>query len=100
MVLENNLTDKNKPYILSADSNLFTVSQESPRAAQLLSEYGLHCISCFFSEFDTLENGAKLHGMSDYEMNSMINEINEVLYREFAEFKNKNHKSQLHAQKI
>ncbi len=99
MVLENNLTDKNKSYVLSADSNLFTVSQESPRAAQLLSEYGLHCISCFFSEFDTLENGAKIHGMSDYEMNSMINEINEVLQKEFIESKDFKHDMQTHAQK-
>lgn len=93
MVLENNLTNNNASYVLNADSNLFTVSQESPRAAQLLSDYGLHCISCFFSEFDTLENGAKLHGMSDEEMFSMINEINELLKKEFNESKRSKNKS-------
>lgn len=87
MVLEQNLTDQNSAYILTAQSNLFTVSQESPRAAQLLSEYGLHCISCFFSEFDTLENGAQLHGMSEDEMNSMISEINSLLKKEFSDIK-------------
>lgn len=99
MVLENNLTDKNKSYVLSADSNLFMVSQESPRAAQLLSEYGLHCISCFFSEFDTLENGAKIHGMSDEEMDTMISEINSTLLKEFNESIRSRSSALVHVQK-
>lgn len=80
-----NLTNSKSAYILSKSTNLLTVSQESPRAAELLSEYGLHCLSCFFSEFDTLETGAKIHGMNDDEVDEMIKEINTQLKKEFLE---------------
>jgi len=85
------LADSSKPYVLAKDSNLLTVSQESPRAAELLSEYGLHCISCFFSEYDTLETGATIHNMSETELENMISEINSQLKKEFKE-KQKSHK--------
>lgn len=94
MVGENNLTSSNSPYVLTKTMNLFTVSQESPRSAELLAEYGLHCISCFFSEYDTLEMGAKVHGMSDEEMDEMIEEINIQLEKEFKEKDKKNPKSE------
>lgn len=78
-----NLTNSKQTYILKKDSNLLAVSQESPRAAELLADYGLHCVSCFFSEFDTLETGAKVHGMSNADMEDMIKEINEQMEKEF-----------------
>ena len=78
-----------KAYVLTKNSILMDVSQESPRSAELLSEYGLHCISCFFSEFDTLETGAKIHGMSDDEVDNMVSEINKQLEKEFLDTKDK-----------
>ncbi|MEK7571915.1 MAG: disulfide oxidoreductase [Patescibacteria group bacterium] len=67
------------PYLLTKYSVLGDVAVESSRAAELLAEYGLHCANCFANGFDTLENGAKVHGMSDQEMEEMIDEINEEL---------------------
>ncbi len=80
-----NLTNSNKTYVLTKSQILLTVSQESPRAAELLADYGLHCISCFFSEYDTLETGAKVHGMSDTDVEDMVEEINALLEKEFKE---------------
>ncbi len=85
MLSANNLTDSNAPYTLDKSNILLNVSQESPRAAELLAEYGLHCLSCFFSEFDTLEMGAQVHGMSQEEVNDMVTEINAQLKKEFLE---------------
>jgi hybrid cluster-associated redox disulfide protein len=85
MVAENNLTSSNHAYVLTKFDLLLNVVQESPRAAQLLTEYGLHCLTCFFNEFDTLEMGAKVHGMTDKEVDDMINEINTQLEKEFKE---------------
>jgi hypothetical protein len=85
MLSANNLTNKNAPYVLTKSDILLNVSQESPRAAELLAEYGLHCLNCFFNEFDTLEMGAQVHGMSHEEVNDMITEINTQLEKEFAE---------------
>lgn len=35
-----------------------------PEAVEVFSEYGLHCIGCFASELDTVESGAKVHGIN------------------------------------
>ncbi|HSW88196.1 MAG TPA: DUF1858 domain-containing protein [Candidatus Saccharimonadales bacterium] len=78
-------SSQSKVYVLTKFDLLGTVMQECPRAAELLAEYGLHCISCFANEYDTLEMGAQVHGMSDEEMQEMIEEINEQLEKEARE---------------
>ena len=85
MPTANNLTNYNAAYVLTKSDLLLNVSQESPRAAELLAEYGLHCLTCFFNEFDTLEMGAQVHGMTQEEVADMITEINAQLEKEFIE---------------
>lgn len=58
------------------------VALESPRTAELLNEYGLHCMNCLFNRFDTVETGAKLHGMTEAQIQEMIKEINTLLRKE------------------
>lgn len=72
-------------YILTKYDLLGTITQECPRAAELLAEYGLHCINCFANQYDTLEMGASVHGMTDEELDDMINEINTELEKEWRE---------------
>jgi hybrid cluster-associated redox disulfide protein len=74
-------------YILTNDTILMRVLEESPRAAELLTEYGLHCLGCYFSELDTVETGARIHGMTDDEITDMITEINEQMEKEWKEQK-------------
>ena len=35
-----------------------------PEAIGVFFEYGLHCVGCFASDFDTVESGAKVHGIN------------------------------------
>ena len=70
---------KNTAYLLTKYAILGDVARESPKAAELLAMYGLHCVSCFANSFDTLEMGAKVHGMTDKEVDEMIEEINNEL---------------------
>jgi hypothetical protein len=73
------------PYVLTKSDQLINIGNDSPRAAQLLTEYGLHCLNCFLREYETLEMGAKVHGMSDEEIQTMIDEINKQLKKEWKE---------------
>ena len=50
-----------------------------PDLIPLLMGYGLHCVGCSFSGHDTLEQGAKLHGMSDEDIDMMVSDCNELL---------------------
>lgn len=74
--------DIKKPFV-SKEMNLGEVIFKYPEAAEILTDYGLHCVGCFASSFDTIEQGAKIHGLSDEELQEMIDRINE--YIEFGE---------------
>ena len=52
---------------------------EHPEVAEILMSYGLHCVGCHFSEFDTLEDGAMMHGLSDEDVEMMVRDINEAV---------------------
>jgi hybrid cluster-associated redox disulfide protein len=64
---------------ITKDSNLGEVVRLHPNLAETLLDYGLHCVGCFASEYDTIEMGAKIHGMTDAEIQEMIDRLNEVL---------------------
>jgi hybrid cluster-associated redox disulfide protein len=55
------------------------VVNEYPDIIPLLMGYGLHCVGCHYSDIDTLESGAKLHGMSDEDIEMMVNDCNDLL---------------------
>lgn len=48
-------------------------------AAVLQEDYGLHCVSCFAADFDSLEQGAKVHGFSDEEIDKMVAKLNQLV---------------------
>ncbi|VVB69723.1 Uncharacterised protein [uncultured archaeon] len=48
-----------------------------------MANHGLHCINCSFNFFDSIENGAKIHGMSDEDVTSLINELNTINEKNF-----------------
>ena len=50
-----------------------------PKAVEVLTDYGLHCVGCAANSFDTIEMGAKVHGMSDEEINEMMVRVNEAV---------------------
>ncbi len=59
--------------------NLGEVVFKYPEAAEVLTDYGLSCVGCFASSFDTIEQGAKIHQLDDEELDEMIERINEVV---------------------
>jgi len=73
------------PYVISRFDALSIILEESPRAAELLAEFGLHCVNCFANQYDSLETGAQMHDMPEDEMQSMIDEINTQLEKEWRE---------------
>ena len=68
---------KNNP--VTKDTNLAELVHFHPESAEVLLDYGLHCIGCVASSFDTVEAGAKAHGLSDKDIEDMVLRINEVI---------------------
>ena len=70
---------KPKKSPITKDIGINELIERNPEVIPLLMAYGLHCVGCSFSEFDTLENGARLHGMDDEVLQMMIDDINRVI---------------------
>lgn len=64
---------------ITKEMNLGEVVFKYPEAAEVLTDYGLSCVGCFASSFDTIEQGAKIHQLSDEELDEMLERINEVI---------------------
>ena len=73
------------PYVLTKYALVADIMRDCPRAVEMLSEYGIHCVSCFASEIDTLEQGAFVHAMTEEELDEMVLEINNELEKEWRE---------------
>lgn len=64
---------------ISKDTNLGELAATYPHLADVLQEdFGLHCIGCFASSFDTVETGATIHGYSADEIHDMVERLKEI----------------------
>ena len=59
-----------------------------PKAAKKLAKYGLHCVGCHVASFETIDQGAKAHGMKDAEIEKMIEDLNQTINQKQLEAKN------------
>ena len=50
--------------------------EKNPKAAEIMLKYGLHCIGCHISPYETIEQGSRAHGISDKDIDKIIGEMN------------------------
>ena len=62
---------------ITKDMTFGDLLQQKPEAAGVLASYGLHCIGCHIAVFETIEQGAKAHGLSDEQITEMMSKITE-----------------------
>lgn len=67
--------------IITKDTLINELLEKNPEAAEILMAYGLHCVNCHFSDLDTIEDGAMMHGISDEEMQLMIKDVNKIVIK-------------------
>ena len=60
--------------------NLGELVTNYPDLGKVLAEdYGLHCVGCFASSFDTLEQGMKVHGYDDKDIDKVVKKLNKMI---------------------
>ena len=65
---------------ITKKSNLGELVSKYPKLGKVLAEdYGLHCVGCMAASFDTLEQGMKIHGYDNKEVEKMIKELNKKM---------------------
>ena len=50
-----------------------------PDAVPIMLGYGLHCIGCHVAAFETIEEGARAHGMGNEDIKKMVSEMNKAV---------------------
>ncbi|MBN2157851.1 MAG: DUF1858 domain-containing protein [Spirochaetes bacterium] len=50
--------------------------RQFPKAGPILSGYGLHCIGCHIAVSETIEQGARAHGMDEGMIQKMMQDLN------------------------
>ncbi|MBX9743912.1 MAG: iron-sulfur cluster assembly accessory protein [Chlamydiales bacterium] len=56
--------------------------QKSQKLAQIMTNFGLHCIGCSASTEETLEEGMHNHGMNDKAVEALLEKLNQTLEEE------------------
>ena len=58
---------------------IMEIIQDHPEVIETLLENGVHCIGCHFSEYETLEQGLRIHDYDNKKINQVVKELNEVI---------------------
>ncbi len=53
------------------------VLKKYPETAKVFEELGIHCIGCIAASFESIEQGAKAHGITPEEL---VKELNKALH--------------------
>ena len=72
---------------ITKDMQLGELVSRFPEAAQIMLKHGLHCIGCQMAAWETIEQGAKGHGMDDKQLEKMLKEMNDALKKDKKDLK-------------
>jgi len=63
---------------ITKDMMIGDVVKEHPDCAMVMMNSGLHCIGCHVAGSETIEQGAKAHGMADDDIDKMVEDMNKA----------------------
>lgn len=61
---------------ITKDMSFSEVLQKYPQTAQVFLKFGMHCIGCAMAANETVEEGAKAHGI---EVEKFVEELNKII---------------------
>src|SRR3989344_8880126 len=63
--------------LIQENMTIGEVVEKYPKAAEIMTRYGLHCVGCHVSPLETVKQGALGHGMPKEIFRKMMKEVNE-----------------------
>ncbi|MEE9525968.1 MAG: DUF1858 domain-containing protein [Candidatus Woesearchaeota archaeon] len=64
--------------MIKKEDIIMDIIKQKPDAHDIMVEEGLHCIGCGGAAFESLEQGAKAHELSDKQIKDMVTKINNL----------------------
>lgn len=59
--------------LITKNTSIGEVVQKYPNTVEVFGKHGLHCIGCAIASFESVEQGAKSHGV---DVNSLLKDLN------------------------
>jgi hybrid cluster-associated redox disulfide protein len=66
-------------FVISRTSPIGELVLNHPVAAAVLLGHGFHCIGCSLSAYETIEEGAVVHGMDDAAIDALVSELQDAV---------------------
>ena len=64
---------------ITKDTTIGDIVEKYPQVVDTLTSFGVHCVGCHVSPFESLEMGFKGHGLDDAKIVEAVNKLNEVI---------------------
>jgi hybrid cluster-associated redox disulfide protein len=61
---------------ITKEMGIMEIVAKKPKAGDIMLEYGMHCLGCMASQFESMEQGCKVHGIDEKKIDEMIEKIN------------------------
>ena len=74
--------------LITGDMNVSSVVEKYPQVAAIFAGYGLNCVGCHVSNMESIEVGARSHGMDDETINMMLRDANKMALSDIEDTKN------------
>jgi len=62
--------------VITKDTTIGEALRFSPQAGEIMLNHGLHCIGCHVNPYESIELGARVHGIDDKTIDKIVKEIN------------------------
>ncbi|MBT4937254.1 DUF1858 domain-containing protein [Candidatus Peregrinibacteria bacterium] len=83
----NTVSDTNKKSLITKHMSIAEVVELYPSSIDVFLEYGLHCVGCGAAAWESVEDGAMGHGMSEELIDQLIEELNEMAVEQMSNIK-------------
>ena len=64
--------------LITRDMTIGDIVEQYPHVAEVFLEYGLHCVGCHVAFWETIEEGARGHGMDEETIDMMLRDANTI----------------------
>ena len=70
---------------ITKETTIGEIVEKYPQVVETLMSFGVHCVGCHVSPFESLEGGFKGHGMDDDTIKEAVKKLNEIIEQSPAE---------------
>ena len=80
--------ENKKENIITRTTTIGEIVEKYPQTVDVLLTYGVHCVGCHVSPFESLEDGFRGHGLSEEKIDDAVMKLNKVVQESVDKQKN------------